>query len=640
MSWRKVRLGDILIRRRDSTKIIPHEKYKLVTIKLYHKGVVLRNIVNGEDIKSSMSIIRAGDFILSGIDARNGAFGIVPEELDGAVVTNDFWCLDPVKDLTNKEFLLFLTTTDFFDNICKRSSDGTTQRIRLQKDKFFNYEIVLPGILEQGTLINQLKKIKFQGTELLSELTHQLNLVKKLRQQLLQDAVQGKLVEQDPNDESASVLLKKIKAEKEQLIKDKKLKKEKELPLIKPEEIPFNIPENWIWCRMGETGNLKRGKSKHRPRNDEELFMGGTYPFIQTGDVSKAKNNQDLITTINGYYNEFGLKQSEIQSKGTLCITIAANIAECGFLNFDACVPDSIVCFQAIDNIIEKYVYYYLKIAKEHLEKFAPATAQKNINLGILNDLPFPFPPLNEQYRIIQKVEELMQMCSNLEASIKQSQLQNEQLLQQVLREALTKEAKPQSPSIKEDIPETKTSEQYAALLLAAEIIWQLNQKKTLGHIKLQKLIYLCNRTQQMNLPVNFLKQAMGPYDPKLQRYLDKELTAREWFQYSEDEPLKYKMLKKAGGHKTDYKKYFAGKTEEINHLVQLFENSRSAQIEIVATLFWCWDEMLTNNQLVNDAALLACFYKWSEFKGKYSNEKVIDALRWMEGQGIMPKIN
>ncbi len=188
---------------------------------------------------------------------------------------------------------------------------------------------------------------------------------------------------------------------------------------------------------VGEIGELKRGKSKHRPRNDEELFKGGAFPFIQTGDVSKAKFNNDLITTINGYYNDFGLKQSELQEKGTLCITIAANIAECGFLGFDACVPDSIVCFNALSKTIEKYVYYYLKVAKDELERYAPATAQKNINLGILNDLSIPLPPLSIQAQIVTKLDTLMGLCDAIEVQIQTSKGQNEQLLQQVLREAL-----------------------------------------------------------------------------------------------------------------------------------------------------------------------------------------------------------
>ena len=129
-----------------------------------------------------------------------------------------------------------------------------------------------------------------------------------------------------------------------------------------------------------------------------------------------------------------------MQKKGTLCITIAANIAECGFLGFDACAPDSIVCLNAIDQIIEKYCFYYIIQAREDIEKYAPATAQKNINLEILNSLLIPLPPLAEQNRIVQKLDEMMQYCNELEASIKESESQNEKLQQQVLREALRKE--------------------------------------------------------------------------------------------------------------------------------------------------------------------------------------------------------
>jgi type I restriction enzyme S subunit len=273
---------------------------------------------------------------------------------------------------------------------------------------------------------------QISGAELQSELITQEELLKQLRKAFLREAMQGKLVQQNPNDGNAQELLQKIIAENVKLGS-----KEKFFSEIKEDEIPFEIPKNWLWCRIGEIGNLKRGKSKHRPRDDKQLFENGTYPFIQTGDVAKAKNNNDLITTVNNYYNEFGLKQSEIQKKGTLCITVAANIAESGFLNFDACVPDSIVCFSAIDNAIEKYTNYYLKIAKEELERFAPATAQKNINLGILNAFPIPLPPLSEQKRIIKKLEELMNVCDELFESINQSKTENERLIKVLLNDTL-----------------------------------------------------------------------------------------------------------------------------------------------------------------------------------------------------------
>lgn len=287
-------------------------------------------------------------------------------------------------------------------------------------------EIPLPPLEIQKEFIKKFQKIESCKNRISTELKHQLALVKDLRQTYLREAMQGKLIPQDYSDEPADILHKRLKAEKE-----------KPLSAIKPEVIPFEIPDNWTWCKLGDIGELKRGKSKHRPRNDTRLFKDGTYPFIQTGDVSKAKFSNDLIITTNSYYNEFGLSQSQIQAKGTLCITIAANIAECGFLDFDACVPDSIVCFRAMDKAIEKYIYYYLKIAKEELERFAPATAQKNINLGILNDLSTPLPPLAEQKRIIKKLERLMSLCDELEANIKQGKANAYSLMQTALKEAL-----------------------------------------------------------------------------------------------------------------------------------------------------------------------------------------------------------
>ena len=375
--------------------------------------------------------MKSGQFILSGIDARNGAFGIVPPELNGAVVTNDFWHFDIDESIITKEYFLWLTSTPFFDDICNKASDGTTNRIRLQADRFYTQELLIPEIESQHEVVKELKNQGYKISLLKNEYTYQLTQLENLNQAILQEAVQGKLVPQDPNDEPASELLKRIKAEKA-----KSGKKDKPLPPIKPEEIPFEIPENWVWCRLGDAGNLKRGKSKHRPRNDSRLFDAGNFPFIQTGDVSKAKFNNDLITTINGFYNDFGLDQSEIQPKGTLCITIAANIAECGFLDFDACVPDSIVCFQAIDKATDVYVYHYFKLAKADLERFAPATAQKNINLGILNDLPIPLPPLSEQKRIVAEIEKQFAKTKQLKDHIIANQQATEQLLKALLHQA------------------------------------------------------------------------------------------------------------------------------------------------------------------------------------------------------------
>jgi type I restriction enzyme S subunit len=269
----------------------------------------------------------------------------------------------------------------------------------------------------------------------LPRLTTRPEHIKQLRQTILNLAVRGKLVPQDPNDEPASELLKRIQAEKAQHIKDGKVKREAQLPLIDDTEVPFDLPQGWTWARFLELGTFGRGKSKHRPRNDPALFEGGTHLFVQTGDVARSKG---VIETFTGKYNEVGLAQSATWPKGTLCITIAANIADSGILSFDACFPDSVVGFIPASIFPNaRYFEYFIRTAKADLLEFAPATAQKNINLEILNAVLLPLPPLAEQHRIVARVDELMALCDQLEAQLTTTEADSHRLLEAVLHEAL-----------------------------------------------------------------------------------------------------------------------------------------------------------------------------------------------------------
>lgn len=148
----------------------------------------------------------------------------------------------------------------------------------------------------------------------------------------------------------------------------------------------------WKKDKLGNLGCLERGRSKHRPRNDLRLF-GGAYPFIQTGDVAESgvyieKHKQTL--------SEFGLAQSRMFPKGTLCITIAANIGDVAILSYDCCFPDSVVGFTPYKDVESKYIYYMMSELQKEIEANAPATAQKNINLKILNDIDITIPSVIE----------------------------------------------------------------------------------------------------------------------------------------------------------------------------------------------------------------------------------------------------
>lgn len=233
---------------------------------------------------------------------------------------------------------------------------------------------------------------------------------------LLQLAVRGKLLPQNPADEPASELLKKIRAEKDRLIAAGQIKRDKPLPPIADDEKPFELPEGWAWGRFPELGEFGRGKSKHRPRNDPALFNPGIYPLVQTGEVSRANRT---VREYHSRYSEVGLAQSKLWPAGTLCITIAANIAESAILGFDACFPDSVVGFVPSPIIGDaRYFLTFVETAREHLLEFAPSTAQKNINLEILQSILIPIPPLTEMNRIVAKLDELLALTRTLRARL------------------------------------------------------------------------------------------------------------------------------------------------------------------------------------------------------------------------------
>ena len=274
------------------------------------------------------------------------------------------------------------------------------------------------------------------AVDALPALTARADQVKHLRQTILNLAVRGKLVDQDPGDEPASELLKHIGAEKAHLVTRGRAKKSKVLPPVDLANAPFDLPTGWAWARFPELGVFGRGKSKHRPRNDPILYINGVYPMVQTGEVARSKG---VISTYTNKYNEAGLAQSHLWPTGTLCITIAANIADSGILAFDACFPDSVVGLSPASMFENsRYFEYFMRTAKADLFEFAPATAQKNINLGILETILIPLPPLAEQHRIVGKVDALMTLCDGLEAALSAAATTRGSLLQATLGDALT----------------------------------------------------------------------------------------------------------------------------------------------------------------------------------------------------------
>lgn len=443
MSWKLMRFRDFLKRSKIPIEIQDNEFYKRVTIKIKHNGVSLRDEEIGKQIGTKKQfVLKAGQFILSKIDARYGAFGIAPEEVDGAIITGNFWAYDVDFSLVNIDwFNQFTNSQDFYD-LCERASSGITHRKYLNEDSFLDNEIYLPSPEEQLQIIEEFKENRESINILSTELTHQLDLVKQLRQAFLREAMQGKLIKNEElkirNEESGAALLEKIKVEKERLIKEGKIKKQNPLPPITEEEVPFEIPENWVWCRLGDITFIRSGIALGKKFNG----LTREIPYLRVANVQRGSLDLSRIKYLHlpeETISKYLLKHNEIlvNEGGDF-----DKVGRCAIWNseIESCVHQNHIFAVQTINVVPKFIENAINSDSSQsffLSKYKKSTNLASLNKTNLSLVPLPIPPLSEQQRIVVKLDELMAYCDDLDASIKDSQQQNELLLQQVLREAL-----------------------------------------------------------------------------------------------------------------------------------------------------------------------------------------------------------
>ncbi len=359
-------------------------------------------------------VLTAGkSFVIGYTDEKNGIYDRLPVIIFDDFTTSAQYVNFPFKvkssamkiltaniDLVIPKFIFYRMQIIKFDH-------STHKRYWIQQ--YSKIKVKIPSIQEQKSIVARIEELFSQldsGVETLKTVKRQLEVY---RQAVLKEAFEGKFTSHRPCD------LELNWSSKEET---------KSLPAI---------PQEWRYIALSNLGDLGRGKSKYRPRNDPKLFADGKYPFLQTGEVKAAKQ---YITEYSKMYGEFGLQQSKLWPKGTLCITIAANIAETAFLGIDACFPDSVVGFTPYKHIIPEYIKYFIESQRLRLWAFAPATAQKNINLDTLENLIVPYCSVEEQQVVIAEIEARMSTCDSIEQTVDTTLQQAEAMRQSILKKA------------------------------------------------------------------------------------------------------------------------------------------------------------------------------------------------------------
>lgn len=389
---------------------------KRIRVRLHAKGVEKRPEMNEKEGATKYYIRRAGQFVYGRQNLHKGAFGVIPPELDGFQSSSDIPSFDVAARCLPEWVDLFLKQGGFYLELSKLASGVGSQRI--SPSKFLSLEMPLPSIEQQRAILDQVEFYKVSQSQLLFELTHQQTLLKKLRQQILQEAIEGKLTAdwraQNPDVEPASELLKRIAAEKAQLVKDKKIKAQKPLPPITDEEKPFDLPRGWEWCRLGDIINISSGD-------------GLTSAEMKGGKIPVFGGNG-----INGYHDSYNTNEATV--------TIGRVGAYCGAVHLTpvyAWITDN--CFRVYfskNNIKTSYLLLHLK--QMNLGESSFKGAQPVISGKRVYPLLTQLPSLQEQQVIVTKVEKLLVLCDQLETQITQNQTHAEQLMQAVLKEAFS----------------------------------------------------------------------------------------------------------------------------------------------------------------------------------------------------------
>lgn len=309
--------------------------------------------------------------------------------------------------------------------------------IRISKgEKVKGYENLAKRI--QETLLSFDK-----SQELLNEYNTQKHLLIQLKQSILQEAIQGKLTadwrKQNPTSEPASELLKRIQAEKAQLIKEKKIKKEKPLPAITKEEIPFELPEGWIWCYFRDLTKFQMGKT---PATKQISYWNdGEFNWLSIRDM----NDGDFIYETNKKITTLAVdevfKSQDIVPVDTLLMSFKLTVGKVSINKIPLFHNEAIISIFPYDGIQQKFLFLFLPIITK-LSVSKKVLMGQTFNSSSLSSMICPVPPESEQKEIVKKVEELMLHCQQLEQEIQISEANAQMLMQAVLKEAFEGETK------------------------------------------------------------------------------------------------------------------------------------------------------------------------------------------------------
>ena len=362
---------------------------------------VPKNEVSKFSVKGDILLARYGGSLGKVFWAKDGAYNVAL-----AKVTPLFEGEGPLP-----QYMYYYYNAPLYQLLVKNNSRSA--QAGFNKEDLNNLLLPLPPLAEQKRIVAKIEEL-LPYIERYEKAWSKLEDLNKrfptdLQKSILQLAIQGKLVEQRPEEGTAEELYQQIQAEKQRLIKEGKIKKEKPLPEISEDEIPFDIPASWIWVRIGNIGSWSAGAT---PSRTNPLYYNGDIPWLKTGDL-----NDGIISDVPEFISELALEKLSLRLNpigSVLMAMYGATIGKLGILNIEATTNQACCACIPYEGVYNKYLFYFLMARRTDFIKMGEGGAQPNISKEKIINAIFALPPLAEQKRIVKRLEEILPLCEKL----------------------------------------------------------------------------------------------------------------------------------------------------------------------------------------------------------------------------------
>ncbi|MCR8666227.1 restriction endonuclease subunit S [Aestuariibaculum sp. M13] len=438
----KIKLGEILIEQKDTVKRADGRGLNLIGV----SNEIGLHISRAKRITnlSKYKFIQNGWFAYNPMRINVGSIGYVYRPDQIGIVSPDYVVFSCSKKIL-PEYLLYILKSDEGIETINKNASGAVRK-RLYFSDLSKIEIALPSIESQIRKLNVFEKIKELNIQTFG-LRLKDSLFSKLKESIFREAIQGKLTKEwrsshpelveGPNH--ARELLKRIKSEKAQLVKEKKIKKEKPLPSITPEEIPFVLPEGWVWGRVSDICNVFTGNSINKTVKEAKYSKVQTgLNYIGTKDVGfnwkEIEYSTGVIIPEHETYTHFRVAPS---GSVLICIEGGSSGKKIGITDREICFGNKLLATIPYIEFLAKYIYIYYNSSVFASEfQLQSKGLRGGVSTNSFKQIKVPIPPKEELLLIIKKVEALMQKCDALEQEITKSEAHANMLMQAVLKEA------------------------------------------------------------------------------------------------------------------------------------------------------------------------------------------------------------